>query len=438
MGLATELQIPCPAFLQRETDSMEACIITVGDEILIGETVDTNSAWIAQQLNLLGISVKQILSVSDAETDIHRAIDFCKPQCALMLMTGGLGPTRDDKTKHALCNYFNSSLEIREEFLEDVKRIFSLRGLPLLDTNRQQAALPKSCTGIRNPHGTAPGMRFEWDGKMLVSLPGVPYEMKAMMSEHVLPLLGKKFGNTSLVHRHVLSCGIGESFLAERIKEWELALPPHIRLAYLPSPGRVKLRLTANGKNTAKLRDEVEDQIAALKLLCDEHIYGYDEETLQGNIGKLLQQKQLQLVTAESCTGGYIAHELTTTPRSSSYFKGAVIAYSNEVKTGLLHVHPQAIESFGAVSEAVALQMHHGVLKALQGDVAIAVTGVAGPDGGSEDKPVGTVWIAVGSYEKAVVKKFFFPVNDRLRVIQLSSTTALNRLRLFLQNRLKD
>lgn len=411
---------------------MLAAIITIGDEILIGETVDTNSAWIGQELNKIGIDVRQIKSVSDKEEELIQALDEAKLAADVILITGGLGPTNDDITKKTLAKYFDTKLVFRPEFFENVKRIFESRNLPILEKNKQQAELPENCIGLHNTRGTAPGMWFEQQTKIFISMPGVPFEMKMMMENEVLPRIKSKYILPYIIHKHILICGIGESFLAEKIKDWEDALSPHIKLAYLPSVGKVKLRLTARGNDQEKLQSEIDSLVEKLIPLVDRFVYGFDEESLEGNLGKILKTKKMIVTTAESCTAGFIASQIASVPGSSAYYNGSAVAYSYEAKEDLLRVKKETLEKFGAVSEETVREMMNGVLKLMRADVGIAVSGIAGPDGGTADKPVGTVWIAVGGKNQINAKRFYFPVNNRSQIIQLTATTALNRLRLFL------
>lgn len=413
---------------------MKAEIITIGDELLIGQVVDTNSAWMAQQLNLAGISVKQISSVSDDRQHILTALKEAEGRAGVILITGGLGPTKDDITKNTLCEYFNTSLVFNQKAYDNVERLFSAYGKQVTPVNRKQAEVPANSKMLLNVYGTAPGMWFEEKGKVYVSMPGVPYEMKYVMSEWVIPMLKEKFSLSPMVHRTVLTQGIGESFLAAMIEGWEDSLAAEgIKLAYLPSPGMVRLRLSATGDKEGKMLKRVEAKIEELKKLAPQYIYGVEDasgepESLEKIIGELLRKKKATLSTAESCTGGYIAHLVTSIAGSSDYFKGSVISYANEIKTGELGVKAGDIAAHGAVSQQVAEQMAAGIRKKYQTTYAVAVSGIAGPGGGTEEKPVGTVWIAVATPEKVYSAKHQFG-NNRERNIRKTALAALAMLR---------
>jgi nicotinamide-nucleotide amidase len=408
---------------------MLAEIITIGDEILIGQIVDTNSAWMGEQLNLAGIKVHQITSVSDNAGHIVKALDEAKSRVDLILITGGLGPTKDDITKHTLVKYFNTSLRFDEEVHQHVKALFARFGREVTGVNLKQAEVPESCTVIHNANGTAPGMWFDRDGKVFVSMPGVPYEMKKMMGAEILPRLKKKYSLPTIVHRTVLTQGIGESFLSEFIADWENSLAEkNIKLAYLPSPGMVRLRLSASGNDETVLRKTVEEKVEELNKLIPQHIYGYEKDTLEQLVGRLLKEKKQTLSLAESCSGGLIAHLVTSVPGSSAYFMGGVVSYSYESKTNMLGVTKETLEKFGAVSEEVVTQMAGGAIKEFKTDWAVSASGIAGPEGGMEGKPVGTVWIAVAGPNGVKAKKFQFG-GDRERNIAVTAITALNMLR---------
>lgn len=403
-------------------------IITIGDELLIGQVVDTNSAWIGQRLNEAGIQVKQITSVSDNEVHIMNALNEAKNRADIILITGGLGPTKDDITKFTLCKYFKSNLRFDEDVFIDIEKIFKARGRTVTDINRRQAEVPEKCHVIRNNNGTAPGMWFEREGKIFVSMPGVPYEMKAMMQREILPELQSRFNNEAIFHKTVLTQGIGESFLADMIKDWEEALPAYIRLAYLPSPGTVRLRLSAQGVSLEVIQNEVNEEIKKLHWIIDDYIYGYEDDSLEQIIGQLLTEKKATLSTAESCTGGYIAHKITTVPGSSNYYVGSVVSYSNLIKENFLDVDFELIKKHGAVSEEVVKAMAENISKKFSTTYAIACTGIAGPDGGTQEKPVGTVWIGIYTPEGCITRKFQLG-NVRERVIIETSLHALNMLR---------
>ena len=383
---------------------MQAEIITIGDEILIGQIVDTNSAWMAQQLNNIGIDVKQVTSVSDNEQHIINALNEAQARADIIFITGGLGPTKDDITKNTLCKYFKTKLMFDKKAYAAVEHQFKISGKEVTPTNRKQAELPENCTPVYNKNGTASGMWFEEDEKNFISMPGVPFEMKAMMENDILPLLKEKFKMPFIYHKTVLTQGAGESFLADMIEHWEEKLPQHIRLAYLPAAGAVRLRLTAKG-DSEKIKAETEEQVHKLEHIISKYIYGYDDETLEDIVGNLLREKKQTLATAESCTGGYIAHLITTVPGSSDYYIGSIISYADRIKENFLNVEAALFEKHGAVSEPVVLAMAKNVKEKFNTDYSIAVSGIAGPGGGTADKPVGTVCIAIATPQKVFAKK---------------------------------
>lgn len=403
-------------------------IITIGDELLIGQVIDTNSAWMGQKLNEIGIKVKQITSISDDKMHILTTLEEAKKRADVILITGGLGPTKDDITKKTLCDYFDSELVFHEPSFKVIEEIFNSRGRTITETNRLQAYVPANCEVLVNKNGTAPGMWFNDGKKIIVSMPGVPNEMKGLMETLVIPQLKSKFNLAPIVHKTILTQGIGESFLSDLIEKWELALPVYMKLAYLPSAGTVRLRITASGKDADVLRKEVESQTEELKKLIPEYIFGYETDQLESLIGELLVQKNKTLSTAESCTGGFIAHKITSVPGSSRYYMGSVLPYSNDLKTGLLKVDPELIAKHGAVSQEVVTQMAELARKMLKTDYAIATSGIAGPSGGSDLKPVGTVWIGIAGPEKTKAWKVQLGSN-RLRVITETALHALNGLR---------
>ena len=408
---------------------MKAEIITIGDEILIGQIVDTNSAWMGEQFNLNGIEIYQITSVHDDHDHIIRAIKNAEQHADLVVITGGLGPTKDDITKHTLCEYFNTKLVFHEPTLKTIYERFKFRGIDMNKMNRDQAMLPESCTILANKMGTAPGMWFERNDTIFVSMPGVPFEMKYLVEFEVLPRLRKTGRTKAIFHKTVLTQGVPESMLAERIANWEDALPTHIKLAYLPNPMAVRLRLSAIGDDLEALKSDVEKEIEKLKTIIPEAIFGYDLETMAEVIGRELVQQNKKLAVAESCTGGYISHLITSVSGSSEYYSGSVTSYSNEMKEKLLGVSRENLEKYGAVSEQVAREMVEGVKRVMNADYAVATTGIAGPTGGKEEKPVGTVWIAVSGPEKTWVKKYTFVGDQRDRNIVRSGQSALQLLR---------
>ncbi len=408
---------------------MKAEIISIGDELLIGQVVNTNASWMGTELNLIGVEVRQISVVSDKDKEIQRAIEEAMKHAGIILITGGLGPTKDDITKKTLTRMFDGKLFFHQDIYEHIQILFRVKGLPFNDLNKAQAELPDICEIIPNDIGTASGMLFRKDGKIIIAMPGVPFEMKHMMRNHVLPLLKKEFHLPFIIHRTIMTTGIVESELAKKIETWEDHLPEHIHLAYLPRPGIVRLRLTAYGEKRELLEEEIAQEVARLNQLIPELIFGYDDVLLEEVVGNLLKQKKKTIATAESCTGGFISHLLTSIPGSSEYYTGGVVAYAYEAKEELLGVQHSSLVQHGAVSECVAKEMAEGVWKRLGTDYAVAVTGIAGPGGGLPNKPVGTTWIAIAS-EKGVKAKLFRFGNDRARNIRRAATSTLNMLRL--------
>ncbi len=403
-------------------------IITIGDELLIGQVVDTNSAWMAQRLNEIGIKVKQISSVSDDENHILKALLEASLRADIILITGGLGPTKDDITKKTLCKYFNTGLKFDDESFKIIESIFLSRGRQVTPINRLQAEVPENCTVLHNYQGTAPGMWFEHNEKIYVSMPGVPSEMKGLMEKIVIPKIKERFPLVPIIHKTILTQGIGESYLSDLISSWEDHLPSHIKLAYLPAAGMVRLRITAKGENEEALIKEVNAEALKLKALIGEYIYGYENDKLEGLIGRLLRDQKKTISTAESCTGGFIAHKITSIPGSSEYYIGSIVAYANEIKVNDLNVDLNSIDKYGAVSEEVVKTMATNVRKKFKTDYSIACSGIAGPDGGTADKPVGTIWIAVSNVEKTITRKLQLGTN-RERVILETAQHALNVLR---------
>ncbi len=407
---------------------MKAIIINIGDELLIGQVTNFNASWMAEQLNTIGVDVLRIVVISDKEEEIITALKDAEKIADVILITGGLGPTNDDLTKETLCKYYNTRLIFDENTFNDIAGFFKQRGVPVTETNRKQAEVPENCIVIRNPNGTAPGLWFENNAKVVVATPGVPYEMKAMMMDSIIPMIETRMTDETIVHKTILTQGIGESFLADMIADWENKLPVHIKLAYLPSPGLVRLRLTARGNNKDKLKKEIEKEVVKLQSIIPDNIYGYDTETFEQIIGRLLTAKGKTLATAESCTGGYLAHCITKVPGSSLYYKGSVIAYSNEIKENILGINKETLLKHGAVSEETVKEMAENIRVKFNVDYAIAVSGIAGPDGGTNEKPVGLVWIAVASLEETISQKFQFG-NNRQVNIERATVTALNMLR---------
>lgn len=413
---------------------MKAEIITIGDEILIGQIVDTNSAWIGEQFNLNGIEIYQITSVHDDHDQILEAVQKAEDKVDLVVITGGLGPTKDDITKNVLCQYFNTRLVLHQPTLDQIIERFGKRGIDMNKLNHDQALVPESCTVLTNEMGTAPGMWFEKNNTIFVSLPGVPFEMKYLIEFELLPRLRKTGRTEAIYHKTVLTQGVPESMLAEKIAHWEDALPKHIKLAYLPNPMAVRLRLSAMGNNQELLKEQVDQEIRKLQQIIPESIFGYNNETLSEVTGRILAKNGKTLALAESCTGGYISHLVTAVAGSSDYYQGAVTSYSNQVKETVLKVNHNDIEKYGAVSKQVAEQMVAGVKSALNADYAISTTGIAGPGGGSPEKPVGTVWIAVSGPKSTQAVKYVFVGDNRHRNILRASQTALQMLRRMVLN----
>lgn len=407
---------------------VKAEVITIGDEILFGQITDTNTQWISTELTNIGIRTIRKSSVGDNEDSILEILAEAEKRADVILITGGLGPTKDDITKTTLCKYFDTELYINEEALALVTSFFVKRGRPMTELNRQQAALPKNSTYIPNNWGTAPGMWFERNGKVFVSMPGVPFEMKSLMSHAILPKLQSFFKTAVIHHKMLRTIGIGESFLAERIEAWEDALPSHIKLAYLPSFGQVRLRLTATGTDLSQLQKDTQAEVDKVMPLIAHFVYGYDDDEIETVVGKLLKERGQTVATAESCTGGYVSHLITKIPGSSQYFMGGIVSYSNDVKIQQLGVSPDTLATVGAVSEQTVIQMAEGVRQRLQTTYGISASGIAGPDGGSDEKPVGTIWIAVAGPDNTVTQKLQLG-KFREQNIQFTSVYLLNLLR---------
>lgn len=410
---------------------MKAEILTIGDELLIGNTINTNAAWIAQQLNLIGIDVIHHLTLSDEKQDIIKSLDSSLKNVDIIVITGGLGPTSDDITKYVLADYFGGKLIFNEPAFQNIERLFAHRKKWINEATKKIAYLPDNCIPIQNKMGTAAGMLFTKDNKTIVSMPGVPYEMKVMMSDDFIPYLQHKYKLPTILHKHILTAGVGETEIAEKLESFEHNLTKYLKLAYLPSLGSVKLRLTAKGNTAEKLQKIINDATEEIQSKLNEWIFGYDDETLESVIGKKLQSKNLMLGTAESCTGGMLAHKITSVAGSSAYFKGSIISYANEIKEDILGVQKKTLAKYGAVSEETVSEMLLGALKQLDVNIAVAISGIAGPDGGTKEKPVGTVFIGIANKEKQLIKKFSFYKNRAIN-IELSSVFALVQLRKFL------
>ena len=415
---------------------MKSALITIGDEILIGQVTDTNSVWISKQLNKLGVQVGEMVTVSDEAGQIRDTLDRYMGHYDLLIMTGGLGPTTDDITKQTLAAYFDSEMRTHPEVLDKITAFFKERGRSMIESNLRQADVPDNCKVLINRNGTAPGMWFEKKGTILVSLPGVPYEMKGLMEDHVLPEISKRNKIPHVVHRTIMTQGVPESYLAAMLRDWERALPACVKLAYLPRPGIVRLRLSVVDKCAKDSEQILQVIISKLLDIIPEHVFGYDDITLEESLGDLLRERGLKLSSAESCTGGKIASMITSVPGSSEYYSGSVIAYENRIKTGVLGVDPQVIEKEGAVCREVVEQMASGVRKALGTDTAIATSGIAGPEGGSKEKPVGTTWICVQYGDMSYAGKYLFG-GSRERNIDQASHTALQLLRRLILNTLQ-
>jgi nicotinamide-nucleotide amidase len=462
-------------------NEVNASIITIGDELLIGQTIDTNSAFIAQELNKIGVWVKRRVAIADDKAAILKTLADEAQESNIIIITGGLGPTADDITKPTLCDYFNTRLVVDEGALQNVTEIFRKLGRPMIERNAKQAEVPESCIVLPNLRGTAPGMWFEappppkggvsgaqgqlfgetaqdtttsesgvgalagpplGDGEagrvVYVSLPGVPHEMKGLMSSSVIPKLKETFTLPAVVHRTLLTAGQGESFIAERLSDFEAALPSSIKIAYLPAYGMVRLRLTGRGTDEAAVKKEIENAFEQLKTLVQEWRVADEDVSLPEAVRQLLKEKKKTIATAESCTGGYIAHLITSLPGSSVIYNGTVVSYANEVKQNVLNVKEETLKRYGAVSEQTVSQMAAGVCTLLKTDYAVATSGIMGPDGGTEEKPVGTVWIAVANNKgKIRAQKSHFRF-DRGRNIELTANAALMLLRRFVLEDLND
>jgi nicotinamide-nucleotide amidase len=408
---------------------MKAEIINIGDELLIGQTVNTNAAWMGSFLTNLGISVSFSTVIADDETAILDALKIAEERSTLVLITGGLGPTKDDITKHTLCKYFESTLIVNQEVLKGIEDYFSKRNRPMLQTNIDQALVPDACTVLKNDLGTACGMLFEKNDCVFVSMPGVPYEMKHIMETGVLGYLKEKNKIGAIYNETVRTIGIGESFLAEIISEWETDIRNNgLKLAYLPSPGIVKLRISAHTKNQQENVSLVKQAIVKLETIIPHYIYGKGDTEIQQVIGETLLKYNKTIGICESCTGGYLSHLITSVSGCSNYYLGGIVSYTNKLKNKLLAVNNNHFTTVGAVSEEVVMEMVKGGLEVLQSDYCIGISGIAGPNGGTDEKPVGTIWVAVGS--KSEIKTFKYTLsNNRERNIQMASIFALNELR---------
>ena len=411
---------------------MKADIITIGDEILIGQIIDTNSAWIAARLGEIGVSIRRKYSIGDRREEIISAVEESMEKAEITIITGGLGPTKDDITKRVLAEIFNSPMVCHTETYERVERMMAARGIAFNDLNKGQAMVPECCTVLANHKGTAPGMWFERNGRVVVSLPGVPFEMEGLMTESVLPLLTRHFELSSVVHRTAITYGLAESMMAELIAPWEDALPPHLHLAYLPSPSQLRLRLSAYDVDKEQAEREFDEQFAKLIPILGDYFVGWGDTTVQSAVAEILVERGETLASAESCTGGVIASKFTAMSGASEYFWGGVVSYDNSVKENVLGVSRHNLETYGAVSEQVAREMAEGVRRLCGTTYGVATTGVAGPTGGSPEKPVGTVWVAVATPTHTIAKLF---QHGKVRAVNIerAATAAINLLRLELK-----
>ena len=408
---------------------MQAEIITIGDEILIGQILDSNSKWIAEELNKIGISVYQITSIQDNKEHILKALKEAQNNVDIVIITGGLGPTKDDITKHTLTEYFNDTLVLNDDIVEHIKKMFAKIDYPFTEVNKNQALIPEKCIPLKNELGTAAGMWFYQNKKVVISLPGVPYEMKGIIKNEVLPKLKNTFKLNFIIHKTIQTYGMGESVLAAKIEKWEDNLPNNIKLAYLPSFGRVRLRLSAKGKNKEELENQVENEVKKLLKLISNIVAGFDDsETIEVAIGKLLTENKQTIATAESCTGGNIAHKITTVSGSSAYFIGAIVSYNVRIKTKELNIGSELIKKYSVVSKEVTTAMAKAIQQKFKTDYAIATTGNAGPTTDKTDTTVGTVFIAIATPKGVVAKEFYFG-KPREKVIERASNKALEMLK---------
>ena len=406
---------------------MNVELLSIGDELLIGQTVNTNASWIGQEMSLIGARIIRTTVISDTTDAIINALEAIDEKTDCIIITGGLGPTKDDITKHTLCSFFNTSLEVHLPTLKKIEDYFLKRNRPMLETNIQQAELPLNCVILNNSYGTASGMWFEEKGKIFISLPGVPYEMKSIITEEVIPRLKEKFTLNSIYHKTALTQGIGESFLAEKISAWENSLHArNLNLAYLPSPGIVKLRITSYRGEQDK--ETIDSYFEELKKLIPESVFGFENDSLPKVIGRLLLKKKLSIGTVESCSSGLLASQICSVSGASDYYMGSLLTYSNELKNKLADVSQETLQKYGAVSEEAVKEMAIGGRKKLGVDCCISTSGIAGPTGGTAEKPVGLVWIAIALPTKILVRKFQFGDN-RERTIQMTVSSALNYLR---------
>lgn len=412
---------------------IKATIVTIGDELLIGQVVDTNSAWIAQQIIALGIEIKEILSISDNAVAIVEGLDRATQSSDLVLITGGLGPTEDDITKKTLAQYFDSELYFDEAVFNRIQRLFTKLGREPLAAHHQQAYMPRKADILENKMGTAPGMWFEKNDKVVISMPGVPYEMKSIMTHAVMPRLENLDNQNHILSRTLCTSGQGESQIAEQIADIISNFPAEMSIAFLPSKASVRLRLTAKGKDADSLKQMLDQVVEDISSVLKDLIYAQSDEKMESSLGKLLLEKKLTLAFAESCTGGFLAHKITSVSGSSRYFLGSIVSYSNALKTDLLGVSPQTLIQHGAVSEETVVEMARGCLAKTSADLAVSVSGIAGPSGGSPEKPVGTIWIAI-AYKEQILSKKLTLSKDRQANIEYTAAIAMNLLRKFVLN----
>lgn len=404
-------------------------IITIGDELLIGQVVNTNMAWIASELSHIGVDITRAITISDDRNSILEALESSHKNNDITIITGGLGPTNDDITKDCACEFFNSTLILNEQAYQNIVERFNILGYELTKVNKMQAMVPSNCIPLQNKCGTAPGMLFtETDSneniKLTIFLPGVPKEMKHLMDLYVKPLIKSTYNYKGVYYKTVLTQGRGESFVAEQIKDWEANLPSNVKVAYLPQYGNLKLRVTAYGKDREENMQIVEEEVSKLTELVSDIVYGYDEDTLELVLGIMLLSNELTISTAESCSGGAIATRITSVPNSSQYFKGSLVAYTNEVKVNILGVNQETIDKYGVVSKETAEEMAKRSLELMGTDIAIATTGMAGPTSNDEKVAIGTIWIAVASHDFVESKMFCFG-DDREINIQRTANSAL-------------
>ncbi|MFZ4543498.1 MAG: competence/damage-inducible protein A [Saprospiraceae bacterium] len=411
---------------------MNAFIMPIGDEVLIGQVIDTNSSWIAQHLNLQGISIRHAMSVGDTHDEIIKGIGYGLSQADLLFITGGLGPTKDDITKKAIADFLGVEMFFHEETWIKIQKIFERLGKPAGDAHYEQCYMPEGVRILDNKMGTAPGMWFEYQGKVIISMPGVPTEMKYIMEYQALPLIKERFKGQPIAHRTILTAGAGETEIAALLEDFENKLPSHIKLAYLPAFSQVRLRLTGKGDDEKRLNQQLDEFANEMETLVSRFAFGRDDQSIESVIGDILRKKGKTIATAESCTGGLISHKIISIPGSSDYFTGSIIAYSYEAKMNLINVRKSTLEQYGAVSENCVREMVSGVLKATGADYAISISGIAGPGGGTEDKPVGTIWVAVGNANEIVARKISINRNRAIN-IEYSANVALAMMLNFLK-----